>query len=47
MNDIRPPSISTDEFDAELAGGMLRKAGEMQSNLFCRVEMGYLSSRGK
>ena len=33
MNDFRPPLISTDESDAELARGMLRKAEEMRSNI--------------
>ena len=47
MNAFRPPLISTDESDAELARDMLRKAEEKRNHLFCRVERGHLSSRGK
>ena len=47
MNFCRPPLISRDEVDAEMAREMLRKAEEKRNRLFSRVEKCHLSSRGK
>ena len=47
INAFRPPLISTDASDAEMAREMLRKAEVTRNALFSKVEKGPFSSRGK
>ena len=47
INAFRPPLVTTDNADAELAREMLRKAEMGRNALFSRVEKGPFSSRGK
>ena len=44
---FRPPLVTTDNADAELAREMLRKAEMGKNALFSRVDKGPFSSRGK
>ena len=47
INAFRPPLVSTDASDTEIARQMLRKAEMDRNALFSRVEKGPFSSRGK
>ena len=47
LNAFRPPLVSTDASDAEIAREMLRKAEMGRNALFSKVEKGPFSSRGK
>lgn len=47
INAFRPPLVTTDNTNAELAREMLRKAEIGRNALFSRVEKGPFSSRGK
>ena len=46
INAFRPPLVCTDESDAEIARGMLRKAECQKNALFGKIEKGPFSSSG-